>query len=121
VKASVVAHACCYNPDEDSYPENEEGDHGNDEGEDKPDTPGPKPYKSGDDSKGYKPRPIEYPQQKSDYGGYATQQSAAAGATPAQPATTATPAAAAPTMPAPTFNLGAAQPGMAARAPHLIG
>lgn len=116
----MVAHACCYNPDEDSYPDADEGDHGGDDGDDKPEGPAPKPYKP-DEPKGYKPRPIEYPQQKPDFGGYATQQNTAAGATPTPPAAAATPAAAAPAMPTPTFNIGGQQPGAAMRAPHLIG
>lgn len=121
-KATVVAQACCYNPDDDeSHQDNEDGDSDGD-GPDKPDGPGPKPYPR-DEPKGYKQGTVAYPPQQQgphgDFGGYASQQSnPAAGAV--APGAAATPVAAV-QQPAVQQVPNFAQQGVTYRAPQMIG
>lgn len=109
-KATVVAQACCYSPEEE---DEQHGDGEDGEGDGPEEGPAPKPYKGG--SHGSTPGAYN-PQGAAGFGGYAAQQSmGAAGAT--APAATATPAAAG------TQQSGAAfaQQGAAYRPPHMVG
>lgn len=111
-----MAQACCYNPADEESEEGEEGEGEGPDGPEKPDVP-PKPYRP-EEAKGYKgpvngvnDYHLHVPKDHS-YGGYATQQGAAAGA--------ATPAATPAIHSAPQFTVG--QQGAAAyHPPHMLG